>query len=66
MSRKDYVAIANAIVGQVKSLQLADNWDGIDAVCEVTKAIADVLGADNDRFDRDKFVTACGFVKQNA
>lgn len=66
MSRKDYVAIAKAISSEVQSLKVADNWDGIDTAYTITKVIADVFGADNERFDRDKFITACGFVKQSA
>lgn len=50
MTKKDYVMIAEAVSS-------AD----IPAVHKATMAsrLADVLGADNYRFDRDRFVTAC-------
>lgn len=57
MSRKDYVAIASAIrsVADSTALHLSD------ALVLTAERIADKLQADNPRFDRVKFLTACGF-----
>lgn len=54
MTRKDYVAIAKAIEEQ------AELHDDV-VVHAVADAIANVFSADNPRFDRGKFLTACGF-----
>jgi hypothetical protein len=59
MTRKDYVALAEALAGEfpVDSgsqllVRIAD-WRGIVA------AVANVLGKDNPRFDRARFLRAC-------
>ena len=58
MTRKDYVAIAEAIdLSWRHNLDLKPEY----AVKEVTCRIADVMDADNPRFDREKFLKACGF-----
>jgi hypothetical protein len=54
MTRKDYVAIAEAIALTIES------HDDV-AVHAVADAIADVFYADNSRFNRGKFMEACGF-----
>ena len=57
MSRKDYEAIAAAIRRTVES-------DGrpiaIIALTTAAERIADVLAADNSRFDRTQFLAAAG------
>ena len=70
MSRKDYEKIANAIKEQadIAAWQQAhpDSWDGNEpfgrrmAVIQIAMAVADVMEADNPRFDRNRFMTACG------
>lgn len=55
MTKKDYQAIARAIYGV---------WSGASAahgqtIILVRDAVADVLAADNPRFDRARFVEAC-------
>lgn len=59
MTRKDYVALAEAIAGEFPidsgdqlQVRLAD-WRGM------VTAIANVLGKDNPRFDRERFRRAC-------
>jgi hypothetical protein len=47
MTRKDYVLIAKAI------------QESADKV-EIAHALAAILGADNPRFDRARFLAACG------
>jgi hypothetical protein len=59
MTRKNYVAIARAIkataddqreiLGALSTLKLA------------AKRIADEMAFDNPRFDRERFMAACGF-----
>lgn len=65
MTRKDYKAIAGAIA-QAKAHEIQMGAEGRDlaiigfALESVAREIAKVLQADNPRFDRDKFLTACG------
>jgi|SRR5581483_5811624 len=59
MSRKDYNALAAALA-ECK----AENREILGAGSVLKSAaerIADVLAADNARFDRGRFLTACGF-----
>jgi hypothetical protein len=61
MSRKDYIKLANALretVGHVKDSGAP--MVAVAAVRRLAVTVADVCGADNDRFDRDKFIDACG------
>lgn len=53
MSKKDYELIANAISSVDKRLNA-------DPLGDAAIAIADVMAEDNPRFDRDKFLAACG------
>lgn len=62
MTRKDYVMIASAIRGTL----LPDSETGIAppdreaaATLRVALRLADVLGADNPRFNRHQFLQAC-------
>jgi len=56
MHKKDYELIAKAI---------KKSSDGQDNVRYVVEAIADALKQDNDRFDFDRFMLACGFFDYN-
>jgi len=56
MTRKDYVALAEAIAG---AFPITENSTPIIAWRLTMEAIADVLAADNPRFDRERFVKAC-------
>jgi hypothetical protein len=51
MTRKDYVLLAAHIANGVE-------WGHID--CAGVQDIADALQSDNDRFDRSRFMSACG------
>ena len=54
MTRKDYVAIAAAI-------KTADRYDdGEQIAAAIVQNIAGVMAADNPRFDRARFLKACG------
>ncbi len=62
MTRKDYVALAEALhSAQVSSETITfKGHDWAQAVWEDCRdQIADVLAADNPRFDRERFVRAC-------
>lgn len=57
MTRKDYIAIAAALVRASAASETDNQRRGVQrsALC-----IADVMAADNPRFDRAKFLAACG------
>lgn len=59
MTRKDYVMIADSIKAS------RENWEGFtpeaqDAIDGLARSLSSKLQADNDRFDRARFLTACG------
>lgn len=58
LTKKDYIKIAAAFKSEKPGL----NWSANKTVqWELdVKAIVRVLAADNDRFDTDRFLTACG------
>ena len=62
MTRKDYVLIAKAI----KSSRVSNYLDNpnralyLNGIDNAAHNMADALASDNPRFDRDKFLTACG------
>jgi hypothetical protein len=56
MTRKDYVAIAAAI----KSSQRPATSETEQSIAELAKRLCSVFAADNPRFDRYRFLTACG------
>jgi len=57
MTRKDYVKIAAAIRQHVEA-NSAESYQ--TAFSMIAKSVADVLADDNARFDRQRFLTACG------
>jgi hypothetical protein len=73
MTRKDYVAIAKAVAEGwadcVESAKVQAAISGTQpdyreayAVANVVANLCDVFAADNPRFDRERFETACGQV----
>lgn len=56
MTRKDYVSIARAFV---KVMPFADEPHHMDQWLDDVRAVANVLAADNPRFDRMRFYAAC-------
>lgn len=54
MTKKDYQAIARAIF-ETRRISAEQPWDGE----RIIKAIADVLAADNPRFNHALFIEAC-------
>lgn len=57
MTRKDYIKLAAALHLTLHQ-QLNDDPAYADAINTAAANIADVLQADNARFDRDRFLTA--------
>jgi len=57
MTRRDYVAIAAALAAERACWTKAD---GIFALTSAANRIADVMSRDNPRFDRERFLAACG------
>ena len=63
MTRKDYVRIAEAIFEvRFAIAQHGGNMDAVSGVRATAEAIADVLQADNPRFNRWRFLLACGLA----
>ena len=52
MTRKDYVATANILNDVIEFMHPA-------AYAEIVTKFADMMEADNERFDRDRFEQAC-------
>jgi len=64
MTRKDYVAIAEAIAFARSTLPSPQRRGDIGrAVQTVVDAIAKTLADDNPRFDRERFLQACRTVQ---
>lgn len=65
MTRKHYEVIASAIRDEMEVL-MEEKMNGLDrghhmvGVSLVARRIANRLGDDNPRLDRDKFLNACG------
>ena len=60
MTRKDYTAIATAVAEVLRTCEEASAE--FSAVSFLATKLADVCQADNVRFDREKFLTACELV----
>lgn len=60
MSRKNYVAIAAALKQTRDSYNPGWNPNLFRALNDASKTLADYLESDNPRFDRARFLTACG------
>jgi hypothetical protein len=59
MTRKDYEAIASVVsyVGDMYQSQQNE----YEAILTLAEGLADTLARDNARFDRSRFLEACGF-----
>jgi hypothetical protein len=64
MTKKDYEAMAAAVRDARARIINVEDASQIDAMLDGTayamEHIADVLARDNPRFDRARFLTACG------
>lgn len=56
MTRKDYVAIAAAI----HNAPWSDSMTAEATITAIAENIAEVMSRDNPRFDRERFLKACG------
>lgn len=67
MTKKDYIAIAEAIkptVELIKRSTATGTHLAFKALRLTTKNIADALASDNSRFDRSRFLRACGLEEE--
>jgi hypothetical protein len=62
MTKKNYMMIANAIADTLEEYRNLDTSGTMArmAIRDVAITIADTLETDNDRFDRNTFLIACG------
>jgi hypothetical protein len=61
MTRKDYVLIAESIKGAINyESNFNENKDKAEALNYLALRLSSAFENDNPRFDRDRFLTACG------
>jgi hypothetical protein len=61
MTRKDYVLIADTINGAINYEQnFNNNQEKVNGFKYLALALASTLESDNPRFDRHRFLVACG------
>jgi hypothetical protein len=60
MSRKDYVLIASTIREEILTAEAMYEPIGAAAMRRLAEGLADRFALDNERFDRARFLTACG------
>ncbi len=58
MTRKDYVAVAEGLAAALVTAKGALGPEAARGVVLAGRKVADVLQADNPRFDRDRFIAA--------
>jgi hypothetical protein len=56
MTKKDYIKLATVI-----RFELFNSDNNNESLRHVAEALAEMLQTDNPRFDRNRFLTACGF-----
>lgn len=65
MTRKDYEKIASAMFDRMVDLRPSDHGRKVERAYKaqhkaLCNNVADVLACDNERFDRERFLRACG------
>lgn len=60
MTKKDYEKIANVFYKTLGTIDRSWFEEATDHVERVACNMADMLAQDNPRFDRDRFLKACG------
>ncbi|HQR20098.1 MAG TPA: hypothetical protein PKV98_04485 [Burkholderiaceae bacterium] len=63
MSKKDYVAIAAALKDLRDGRDAGGDQQAVYGIEIAAEAIADVCEANNLRFDRNRFLAACGVAQ---
>lgn len=61
MTRKDYVAIAEAFRDVTYDPDLTRSLQDLGLLSVVAGKVAHIMQLDNPRFDRERFLEACGF-----
>jgi len=65
MTRKDYVLIAEAICNTRTKADFQGKAGDEATIQEVARSMAQLLEYDNPRFDRNRFLVACGVKEAN-
>lgn len=60
MTKKDYVAIAEALTQATKYCETQNQRRGVERAAH---CIADALATENSRFNRNRFMAACGIIE---
>lgn len=60
MTRKDYIATADILETLVSSVE----GEALHAVLDAVDEFADMFKKDNERFDRTRFLNACGVYEK--
>ena len=60
MTRQDYVKIASVIATHIDVSNMEGRGDQVETLEFLAGDLAHMLKADNPRFDRQKFLNACG------
>lgn len=61
MTRKDYVATADILDTLVATVE----GEALEAVLDAVDEFAKMFAKDNDRFDRTRFINACGVYERD-
>jgi len=60
LSRKNYEAVANIINIRLEAAREADDQGAIGAICDTAYDLSWYFKTDNQAFQRDRFLEACG------
>ncbi len=63
MTKKDYVRIADAVWLAKPTEAEHEQGTATSGWAKVIGELADALGAENPKFDRAKFISACGLTE---
>jgi hypothetical protein len=65
MTKKHYEAIARILATHISAGKMRTVWE-IEAGIAIARDLADYFASDNQRFDRVRFLTACGIERSSA
>lgn len=63
MTKKDYVAIAARIKDVREAYRVKNDGRALAGAAEVAISLSTIFAEDNPRFDRSRFLGACGVVE---